>query len=133
MSEIGVINHADRARQLMLFKGIVRHRRISPTDLDGLIDYNGEAFIILEGKVKGTKLQTGQRKAIENLCKALSKFSIALVFEHKTPTTEDVIVKDCIVTKVYEDDNWRVPETKRTVLEAIEIIEKHLRISKVDI
>ena len=63
----GEIKHKDRARQLLMFSGMIRRRGITPTDLDGIIDYNGKAFVLLEGKFHGAPFLKGQKLALENI------------------------------------------------------------------
>lgn len=48
----GEIKFIDRYKQLISYEGLERHRKITPTDIDGVIDYNGNAFIFLEGKLE---------------------------------------------------------------------------------
>jgi hypothetical protein len=43
--ERGKIRNEKYAKQLNDFRGLLRRRGITPTDIDGLIDYNGKAFI----------------------------------------------------------------------------------------
>lgn len=131
-----LINFTERAKQLMLFDGLVRHRGISPTDIDGLIDYNGNAFILLEGKLAGTPLLYGQKMAIENLSKAIidgGKECVALVFEHQTKASEDIIIKNCLVREVYSLGYWRNPKSNISVIQAVELLEEYFKGKKIDI
>jgi len=131
-----LIKNKDRARQLMLFDGLVRHRGISPTDIDGLIDYKGNAFILLEGKLTGTPILNGQKMAIENLCKAIisgGKECIALVFEHQTKSSNDIFVKNCLVRKIYISGCWRDPKFNISVIQAVDLIEAYFKQKNIEI
>jgi hypothetical protein len=75
-----------------------------PTDIDGFIDYGGNAFVYLEGKVEGQDLSMGQRIALERVVRSHWKANhptIAIVYEHNIPYYEEVMVHECLVTKVY--------------------------------
>jgi len=66
MSSRGAIHSARRARQLHDFSGL-SFGRITPTDLDGLIDYHDRAYALLELKSEGADLPTGQQLALTRL------------------------------------------------------------------
>ena len=121
------INHPDYLKQIHNLTGIVRMRGITPTDIDGLIDYGGRAFIYLEGKVLGVDLLKGQKMAIENLVKSHWKAghpSIAIIYVHTNHSDQEVMVHDCDVWKVFGKTNantfmWKDILTSN-VLEIIE-------------
>jgi len=125
--ERGRIKHIDRYKQLISYEGLERHRKITPTDIDGMIDYNGNAFIFIEGKLENKQIDFGQKKAIENvingLCEA-GKPSCCLIFRHNQKPDELIIAKDCIVSEVYYQHKWRYYNTK-TVLYYVDEFEKH--------
>ena len=101
MSEI---NNRNRFKQIHNFTKIQRLRGIMPTDIDGFIDYGGNAFVYLEGKVEGQDLSMGQRIALERVVRSHWKANhptIAIVYEHNIPYYEEVMVHECLVTKVY--------------------------------
>ena len=128
MSERGEINYSGRFKQLISFHGIKRHRNITPTDIDALIDYNGNAFIFFEGKHENKDLDFGQKKAIENLVNGLSESgrpSCCFVFKHNSNVNDIVIAKDCLVTEIYFQGKWKCDIKKRTVLQCIEDFEKY--------
>jgi hypothetical protein len=130
MSEKGVIQFRDRSKQLNSFAGMVFRRGITPTDFDGFIDYNGELFILLEGKLVGKDLPNGQKMAIENLCASInaSKMIVAIVFEHDTPIESDVDVKNCLVRAVYYHPRWHdYKERRLNVMEMIHLIEDNAK------
>lgn len=105
----GVINQRERSLQVNDFSGLLRRRGITPTDLDGYIDYSGNAFLFLEGKSKGVNLSIGQRLCFEHLVDALDmagKFSCAIVYEHVSMPSEDIDVASCIVSKAYFRGKW---------------------------
>ena len=124
----GNIKHKTRAQQINSFSGLLRRRNITPTDIDGLIDYNGKAFIILEGKYGDAEIPKGQRMALENLANAIldgSKQVTVIVFRHNiNDVNEDVKVSEQSVTQVYFKRKWFTITTKN-VLEVIDKFEKY--------
>jgi hypothetical protein len=123
----GSIKHLDRYKQLIAYDGLERHRKITPTDIDGLIDYNGNAFIFLECKLTDKALDYGQKLAIENIINGLSESGrpcCCLVFRHSKKPDELIIAKDCIVSEIYYKKKWRY-FNKKNVLFYIEEFEKH--------
>jgi hypothetical protein len=127
-SQRGNIKHKARAQQINSFSGLIRRRNITPTDIDGLIDYNGKAFIILEGKYGDAELPKGQRMALENLANAMldgSKKVVVIVFRHNIHNVnQEINVSLQPVTEIYFKRKW-FPITLKNTLEVIEIFEKY--------
>jgi len=77
----GKINHRDRAKQINDFQGLLygRNGTITPTDVDGLIEYENKAYVIIEIKSKDHNTKewfekvNGQRIALERLTDDLTK------------------------------------------------------------
>lgn len=127
MLERGVIKDKLRATQVNSFCGMSLRRNITPTDIDGFIDYSGKAFIILEGKYMDAELPIGQRKALSNLANALDKANcpvMVIVYIHTEPIENDVVVKDCIVSQVYWNKKWHRLKNNRKVLDLIKSFEQ---------
>ena len=100
----GVINHRERARQINDFRNLI-YGSITPTDIDGLIEYQNKAYILIEIKYDDAEMPGGQRKAlirmIDDFTKA-GKKSILIVAEHYISNWEqDVDVAACRVRKYY--------------------------------
>jgi len=110
-TERGDIKHRDRAKQINSFAGLIRRRNITPTDVDGLIEYNGNVFIMLEGKYGDAELPKGQRMALENLANAIldgKKKVVIIVYRHYIQNSnQDVIVSEQFVSDVYFDRKWK--------------------------
>ena len=120
-----LIKFPERNSQIIDFIGLERRRKITPTDIDGFIDYNGNAFIYFDAKVEGVPVSYGQRKAYENIVHSHIKGgnkACAFIFRHNTPHEESVIAKDGIVDEYYWEGKW-AKGNNNTVLQAIEIIE----------
>jgi len=130
--ERGSIKHLERYKQskLISYVGLERRRRITPTDIDGFIDYNGNMFIWLEGKLIGKDLDYGQKLALEHLvqlAKAAGKFACVIVFQFIDPEDSIIVAKDKYVYKTYDTITleWREPKTPITLLTQIEDIENY--------
>lgn len=63
MSERGAIHSPWRAKQLHDMRDL-KWGKITPTDLDGLIDYHGDRFAFMEFKIEGAEMGMGQRLAL---------------------------------------------------------------------
>jgi len=119
----GVILNEARKQQIIDFSGL-RYGNITPTDIDGAIEYKNKAYIFLEYKYGNTELPYGQRLAIKRLVQdadAAGKASIAIVASHDVSDTKQHIRADiCAVREIcckhgefgYE---WREPKFPCTV------------------
>ena len=123
----GKIRNKLHALQVNDFSGLVRHRGITPTDIDGYIDYNGNAFLIMEGKHIRAAECTGQKLALKNLVDAINeagKLACAIIYEHRIGDGQDIDVAGCLVLQVYWKGSWR-KESNRTVLQFVEAFENY--------
>jgi hypothetical protein len=123
-------NKPEQAKIMYSFEGIIRRRGITPTDIDGFIEYGGELFIFFEGKCEGVTMLEGQKSAYKSLIDIIGRgggLAFCFTFEHER--LENIIVKDQIVRKVYStlpnETDFRFTCGKFTVLEAIERCEKY--------
>jgi len=121
----GEIQFVDRARQLNSFKDLT-FGKITPTDIDGLIEYKDKAYIFIEVKYKDKDLPFGQRLALERLIRDTPKHkkSISIVCEHCVEDTEiQVNVANCKVRELYlyNELKWRPPNELITVKELVDL------------
>ncbi len=99
---------------------------ITPTDIDGLIDFHGKCFVFIELKYKDSPVPFGQKLAIENVLKSLNKPAIGIVASHDMPTDRDVDVKACLVREYFYKSNWHVPRDPYNVKRMIdEFVGRH--------
>jgi len=138
--ERGSIKYPERYKQLISYAGLERHRHITPTDIDGLIDYNGNAFFYMECKHEDryfdAGLDIGQRKAIENMVNSHIKAghkAIAIIFIHNCNPGELIIAKDMIVKEVYFEHKWKTPKSNWTVINAIDWFEGYCKKNNIHI
>lgn len=66
-NERGKIENRNRARQIIDFSGL-QYGKITPTDIDGLIEYHDKAILLLEFKYADAEMPRGQKVALERMC-----------------------------------------------------------------
>ena len=126
-----LIKFPKRNSQIIDFTGLQRdniRKGIIPTDIDGFIDYGGNAFIYFDAKFGDVDVSYGQRKAYENVVNSHRKAgnkATAFIFRHNTPSEESVIAKDGIVDEVYTEVGWVKFSFEATVLDLIQRIEEN--------
>ena len=92
MSEI---KNRDYLARIKNFSGL-KFGSISPTDLDGFLDFGNRLFIFVETKFADSILRGGQKLALERLCDACQT-------EHRTSIL--------IVTNYWDDGEIDIGET----------------------
>ena len=112
-----LINHPERAKQIISFEGMERRRGIIPTDIDGFIDYKGGVFVYMEAKLINAPVTVGQRLALENVVKSHEQAqnkACSIIFRHDTEAKDIIIAKDQVVDETYFKLNgeleWRKPK-----------------------
>lgn len=105
----GVINHRERARQINDFRNLL-YGSITPTDIDGCIEYQNKAYILIEIKYNDAQMPRGQELAFTRMCDDFTragKMAILILAEHYVDDWEkDVDVAMCIVRKYYFKFKW---------------------------
>lgn len=108
-SNRGKYQYTDRARQLIRFDEMV-FGNITPTDIDGLIEYHNKAFIIYELKHGDAEIPKGQKLAIERMVDAFrqsGKEAVAFLCKHSVDNPEeDIKAADAIVKSIYWNGAW---------------------------
>lgn len=129
----GEIENRERFRQIVNFKELTfgPNNNITPTDIDGFIDFDNKLFIVIELKLSGTEMKRGQELAIERLIDNLEcsgKHAVALIAEHEVADTrEDIDVYKCRIVKARVHKEWHsFPECD--IKSAIEFYLKKYRI-----
>lgn len=119
----GAIRNHYRATQCNDFTGLLCARGITPTDIDGLMEFGDKVFILIETKHIGAHMPDGQRLAFERLVDALAstgRHAIALVAEHDTDADYDIDVAGCRVVLYRHSGEWRTPRAPMTVRYAVD-------------
>ncbi len=105
----GVIRNRRYANQVRDYSGL-RFGNITPTDIDGLIEYHDKGYVLIEIKHKDSVLPYGQRLALERLCDDLHKLkpTIAVIASHDT--SDDIDVTNCSVVEFRFRGKWTMRE-----------------------
>lgn len=123
----GEIENRERAKQLRDYTGL-RWGNITPTDVDGLVEFDDKLFVFIEIKLNSTPLKKGQRVALARSCDAIAKtgrMAVVLIVEHNTPIGTDIDVAPCIVREFRMRKKWREPlRPPLTCRDAIDILLK---------
>jgi len=116
----GVIQNRKFALQINDFSAL-KFGKITPTDIDGFMDFGNKHFVYLETKHAGADLPYGQKLALERLCDATTKAgikSVVIVAEHNT--AGDIDVGNLLVKKYYFNGQWTNQFREITVRNAVE-------------
>ena len=120
----GSIHSRKRACQMIDYTGL-RYNNITPTDIDGCLDFGGEFFVFIEYKVSGVTMPDGQRITYEHIIDSLSssgKHAVCIVAEHETRPEEDIDAAQAYVVQYRWEQEWRSPSTCISVIRAIAIL-----------
>ncbi len=105
-----LINNPKRAKQVIAYDGI-KSKKVHPTDIDALLEFDGKYLILIELKVKGNKVPKGQRLALERIAvKWVRDGGEAWIVyaSHDTKDDEIIFLKDCDIFEIWS--------SKRTLL-----------------
>lgn len=120
-SNRGKIQYQDHARQLLIYEGMT-FGRITPTDIDGVIEYHDEAVILYECKHADAEIPRGQKIALVRIIddlQAANKEAILLICEHHI-ARGDIRLANTIVREVYYKGSFHVPHNRTTAKEMTE-------------
>ena len=127
----GVINNRERAKQIRDFSGLQYANKITPTDIDGMIEFGDKAFVFMELKFGNKDLPYGQRLALERLTDNMEnagKFSIAIIATHNADVYFDIDVAECYVTERRINKQWKIAHHETVK----EMIDKFLKLIKME-
>ena len=107
----GEINYRDRARQILNFSGMLFDFKITPTDIDGCIEYRNKCFIFFEVKYKndiGTApLPFGQVLALTRIIDSLNKPAVLFIASHTVGNcNKNINAAGCIIERYYWHGEW---------------------------
>lgn len=127
MSERGVIRNREHAQQLRDFSGL-RFGKVTPTDIDGFLEFGNRLFVVIEGKYGGAQMPYGQRLALERLIDVCHKppatYGILLVGGHNA--SGDVDYGAMKVTRYRWGGQWFTPRVDIDMYRAIWAIRKRV-------
>ena len=115
MSERGVMRCKEK--QLVSFRDL-RWGKITPTDLDGFLDFGNKAFVCIEYKFGNAEIPYGQKLALTRMVDAMRKPCILIHATHNCPPEKDIDGANAGVVEIYYKGKWHNSPSD-TVKEAI--------------
>lgn len=128
ISERGIINYPERARQLRDFSGL-RYGNITPTDIDAMMEYHNKAYVLIEAKhVNAPPIPYGQKLAYERMADDLAthKPTLLIFCKHSYPVDVPIDFAECDVEsyringKLYLIQNIKVRELMDYFISAVD-------------
>lgn len=107
----GIIQHHNRAKQIIEFKGLNYGNNITPTDIDGIMEWHKlNAYVIYELKYNDAQVPYGQRMAlkemVDDFIKA-GKSAVVMICRHQEKDPDqDVIAAESYVYEYYCGSKW---------------------------
>lgn len=116
----GKIRNREYAKQLRDFSGLC-FGKISPTDIDGFLDFGGKAFVFIETKHGGAMPPFGQKLALERVCDACQRSGVeTLLIVASHDTAEDVDVGSLPVIAHRYKEKWKKPKQQTSVRQYVD-------------
>lgn len=114
MVERGAIRNREAATQIRDFSSL-RWGKITPTDIDGFVDFGDRLFVIVECKFAGNEVPRGQLLALSRLTDACHcpprRICVAVIVEHDVKLGSDVDYAQTKVRTYRLNGEWRTPQT----------------------
>lgn len=105
------IKNHDRASQVIDFSGLC-YKNITPTDIDGAMEYRNRAFALFEMKLEGAPLPQGQTlfltRLTDALCRAGKEAALFICRHTVKDPKQDVVAEKTWVEKIYYRGKWAV-------------------------
>ena len=103
-----MIKNDEKFRQSLLFEGLRLDPKDKRTGTDIDFEYeDGKIWIKCEVKEYGKNITTGQKILFERFHNNLKNYKVfCFLLWHKKQPSEDIYIKDCIVSKLYHNNKW---------------------------
>jgi len=110
----GKAHTPSRSTQARDFSGL-RYGKITPTDLDAMIEYKDSGWVLIEVKADENEMPFGQKLALERLCDDLEKTkpTLLIVAKHHNSIDEDIDFAGATVTAYRYKGSW-YPDKRQT-------------------
>lgn len=118
----GKIYNERRARQLKDYSGL-RYDKITPTDLDGIIEFSDRLFVLIDYKGQDAPLIGGQRKCFERIVDALEsagKVSVLVISDHYGYIGEAIDCANATVRSIYFRGKWQPFRIEQSVKQVVD-------------
>lgn len=113
----GKVLNRERHSQCLDASGLEREG-MTPTDVDGVLDYHGRAWLIIEIKYNSEPIPVGQQICFDRMAKAFSKTAptLFIIADHYIEDTkQDVMVDQAAVREWSTGGRWTACEEQITV------------------
>jgi len=116
--ERGAIHLLERYKQLIDYSQL-RYGAITPTDIDGSIEYRDRCWVFYEFKhISAPPMSVGQKKAFQRLTNDISKPALFLFAKHDRAPEQQINAAALHVSCYLINGDWGVPKTPVTIKEA---------------
>jgi KaiC/GvpD/RAD55 family RecA-like ATPase len=120
----GAIRNPGQAQVLRDFTGLLFERGITPTDVDGYVEFGDKVFIFIESKYKSSNISGGQKLALERLVDAVAetKAALLIVCSHDVSPGDgrQIDFANAKVTSYRHKKEWHFPKIDYTVKRLID-------------
>jgi len=116
-----LIKNRKKIKQLIDFSG-VQNGKIHPSDIDAVIELDNKVLILIEVKRKHVLIPMGQRILLERICDSwhIRDKAIILKVEHEFDDEEqDIVLRECTVTRTYYKGNWHTLKDPSNFIEFV--------------
>ena len=101
-----LIKNRKRIAQVLDFTG-VQNKKMHPSDIDAVLEFDNEALILMEVKYQFHKIPIGQKLLLERIANRWGKKSIVLKIEHTLNNDNlNIPLDKCEVTQIYYNKKW---------------------------
>jgi hypothetical protein len=122
----GKAHFIGRYRQVIDYSQLL-YGKVTPSDIDGIIDFAGKLFVIIELKFSGAPFLYGQRLCLERVCDGLQNQksdAVLFVATHSVPVEDEVDASVCLVSEYRWHGKWHTPKDRVTLRAAIDMTRK---------
>ena len=132
LENMSLINDSNKVVQAIDFSG-VQNKNMHPSDIDAVLEFDNKLLILMEIKIKGKQLPTGQKLMLQRICDAWdscdNKNGLVLKIEHNHYTAKtDIPLRNCVVTEIYFQGQWS--KRKQKLITCLNDIGKYYKIDK---
>jgi hypothetical protein len=106
-----------RAKQPKDYSGLC-YGNITPSDLDGILEFKNKLFIFIEYKANGAPIQEGQKLCLARLANAIQSqkiTAVSIIADHYGHIGEDIDCANAEVREFFYKGKWLAFEGPMTV------------------
>lgn len=109
MSTQTLVKNREKLERPIIYDGLLSGK-ISPTDIDACFELFNKFLILFEIKEQGKDITIGQKITTTRIIDAWNsdpnKLGI-IIFAQHNPQDNEIMLKDCIVNKIYMNGEWK--------------------------